>query len=401
MQCPACHSEISPGVKYCQTCGTDVESALQSMHAAPAADAAQAAYQQQYQQSYQAANPVYQAPQYQTQQYQTQQYQQAPQYTQGQQYVQAPQYQQPAQYQEAPQQAQTAQQAQPAQTAYYPDQTQQQPAMRSSAAPAQGGRGRGSAVPINSSMPATSTMREFDMSEVKKAPKWPVVLIVILVLAIIAALLFLFKPWESILGTTSGDEGQGTVATTATTEGQATVDGSEAGEQGEQANVEDASATAATVAATATTDAETFQTLSDYYGQLSGFDTQISETATAFNAHYLDSDQSVRADYAAAASNVLSLVTAALDQVKALALPETSVYYTDWGNVMTLYECLVNRANVLSQAWAVSAAASNPSDASVTSQISAILGADNNESGVNIYKAQYEQLYPTAQPVEK
>ncbi len=392
MQCPACHSEISPGVKYCQTCGTDVESALQSMQAAPAPEAAQTACQQQYQQPYQAANPVYQSPQYQSPQYQAQQYPAQP--------YQAPQYQQAPRYPEAPQQpAPQAQAPQPAQQAYYPDQTQQQPAMRSAAAPAQGGRGRGAAVPINPSMPATSSLREFDMSEVKKAPKWPVVLIVVLVLAIVAALLFLFKPWESVTGSTSGDDGRDAAATTGA---QTAAGGSATGEQGpQQADVEDVSAVAATATAAATTDAEAFRLLSDYYGQLSGFDAQISETAAAFNANYLDSDQAVRAEYAAAASNVLSTVTALLDQVKALALPETSVYYADWGNVMTLCECLVNRARVLSEAWAVSAAASNPSDAGVSSQISGILGADNNESGVNIYKLQFDQLYPTAQPVQK
>jgi hypothetical protein len=255
--------------------------------------------------------------------------------------------------------------------------TQQMPA----AQPAQ------HAVPMNPSTPPQQASRGFDTASMAPSPKWPYVLIAVLVVAIVAILLLIFRPWAS----SQAPEGDATVAgddsTAVATVG--TVEGTGDAATGTEPVVDEGSTT--TPAAT-----DAYDQLNSLYGQLAGFDSSISSVAGTFNDSYLSSDQTQRQTYASQAADLLAQIKAGYDEVSAMALSADSPYYATWNNMVTLYDCLYNRARVLSEAWNLSAQAADPS--SVQDQISQVLGADNDSNGVNRYKTQYNELYPQSQP---
>jgi hypothetical protein len=219
------------------------------------------------------------------------------------------------------------------------------------------------------------------------APKWPYVLLAVLaVLVVVAVLLIVLHPWSS--STSDPAVGADDAAVTAQPAADAQV-----GEQG--TDVAEPSGDGAQQAAAS----PVFASLSELYGRLSGYDASISSVATDFNNNYLSADQSLRQSYADQAASLLSSISADYEAVKALAVAEDSPYYNTWQNNVTLYDCLYNRARVLSEAWDLSAQAADPS--SVQDDISRVLGADNDSSGVNTYKTKYNTLYPASEPQQQ
>jgi|GEM_PF-2391332 len=340
MNCPVCGSELPSGVKYCPVCGTDVEGALMRSQQQAAARAVPPTQQM----------PAQQAPAY----------GQAPQ--------QAPRYQQ----QYAPQQYAQPQYAQ-----------------------------QGRAVPMNSSMPRQGQPmgRELDTSQMDGSPKWPIVLIAILAILIVAVVLLIFRPWDAgqPSGPATGDQ-QGDVSAqtgdqqTGQDQQVVTPPPSDPAQSSGGTTVTDPTVPAVDPAVAA--NEALFQNLSAYYGELAGLDAQISATATDFNNNYTSSDLATRQAYASSAASLYATINTSLDALNAMVVAPSSPYYATWQNMVTLYGCLSNRIRVISEAWNL--AVVDPYDG----QISAILSADN-VGGVNKYKTQYQELYPVSQPVQQ
>lgn len=264
--------------------------------------------------------------------------------------------------------------------------TQQMPAQQTSAEPVNPLRQQ--QVAAAPQPQGARPLRDFDTSKMGGSPKWPIVVICILVLVIIAAVLLIFHPWD--LG--GSDDSADMPATVVQTDGADDSADAPAAEGDQAADVSDAGQDAASV--------DVFGELTNYYNQLSGYNDQISSVASSFNANYMNADQAYRQSEATTASNLASQLSGQLTAVQSLAVAEGSVYYTQWQNIVTLYDCLWHRADVLSRAWAISANASDPASADVQNEISAILGADNDANGNNVYRLQYEELYPASQPYQ-
>ena len=85
----------------------------------------------------------------------------------------------------------------------------------------------------------------------------------------------------------------------------------------------------------------------------------------------------------------MDTVSAGAAELDGIVLAEGSAYTETLANLKTLYNDRSNRIRVLVEAW----------DAAIAGQdFSEILSADNGEGGVNIYKAEFDALYPNAQP---
>lgn len=281
----------------------------------------------------------------------------------------------------------------------YASAPQQAPRYNQQYAPQYAQQGR--AVPLNSSMPRQGQPmgREVDMSQMGGSPKWPIVLIAVLAVLIVVVVLLIFRPWDAGQGNvTPGVDPQGNVAVQpnegqTSQEQQGTTppvsDGAQQPSQG--ATVTDPAAPSVDPAVAA--NEALYQSLTSYYGELAGLDSQISATATDFNNYYTSGDVGVRQAYASSAATLYATITTSLNELNAMVVAVDSPYYNTWQNMITLYGCLSNRIRVISEAWNL--AVVNPNDP----QISVILSADN-VGGVNKYKTQYQELYPSAQPVQ-
>lgn len=288
------------------------------------------------------------------------------------------------------------------------DATRRMPPLQDQTAPNPGSqRSSRAAVPMNSSMPqqrapqrgqqqSQQNLRNFDTSQMSSTPKWPIVLIVLLALVIIVAIiLIIFQPWKSPsepAGTTTGTQISQTSDAGTTSDA-----GAAAGEGGVVGEPTDAATDGGAAPAAGLSDADAYAQLADVYNQLGGFSDRISATAEDFNGNYLSSDISVRQaslDSAAALQGEIATLQSTLD---AMALAEGSSYAGTLDTMKTLCNDLANRIRVLVEAWQASVnAGDNPAAAS--DQISSILGADNGEGGVNIYKAEFDSIYPNAAP---
>lgn len=144
-------------------------------------------------------------------------------------------------------------------------------------------------------------------------------------------------------------------------------------------------------------DAEIYSVLDSSYDGLSSLDSQISDIASTFNSYYMDSSYSTREAYAAEAEALQQEIAEAAAVVDALEVPSTSDYYSTWQNISTLYYCLQQRIDVICEAWDVSLSYEDPSGHD--EEILAPIVAARNESGVNQYLAQYDELYPSSEPV--
>lgn len=291
------------------------------------------------------------------------------------------------------------------------DATRRMPPLQDQTAPYAGTqRPSRAAVPMNSSMPQqrapqrgqqpqnAQNLRSFDTSQMSSTPKWPIVLIVLLALVIIiAVILIIFQPWRSPSQPASNTTT--TTQTSQTADGGTTSDGAVVDDAGTTDGTGDAATGDTPAVVTGLSDADAYAQLTDVYGQLGGFNDRISATAEDFNANYLSSDVSVRQaslDSAAALQGEITALQATLDAM-VLAEGEGSAYADTLRTMGTLCGDLYHRIDVLVRAWQASVnAGENPAAAS--DEISSILGADNGEGGVNVYKAEFDSLYPGAAP---
>lgn len=142
-----------------------------------------------------------------------------------------------------------------------------------------------------------------------------------------------------------------------------------------------------------------YDQLSSYYSRLSDLDQQVRDCATTFNTYYLKDDRSSRQSASDAAEALEDQIGDLKDEVEDLDVPIDSQNYGSWKDIITLYDDLENRIDVICDAWEISLEYSSP--ANHKDEIVAPL-ARGNVAGTNDnkYRLDFEDRYPGAAPVE-
>lgn len=142
-----------------------------------------------------------------------------------------------------------------------------------------------------------------------------------------------------------------------------------------------------------------YDQLSSYYSRLSDLDQQVRDCATTFNTYYLKDDRSSRQSASDAAEALEDQIGDLKDEVEDLDVPIDSQNYSSWKDIITLYDDLENRIDVIRDAWEISLEYSSP--ANHKDEIVAPLARDNVAgTNDNKYRLDFEDRYPGAAPVE-
>ena len=142
-----------------------------------------------------------------------------------------------------------------------------------------------------------------------------------------------------------------------------------------------------------------YDQLSSYYSRLSDLDQQVRDCATTFNTYYLKDDRSSRQSASDAAEALEDQISDLKDEVEDLDVPIDSQNYSSWKDIITLYDDLENRIDVICDAWEISLEYSSP--ANHKDEIVAPLARDNVAgTNDNKYRLDFEDRYPGAKPVE-
>lgn len=142
-----------------------------------------------------------------------------------------------------------------------------------------------------------------------------------------------------------------------------------------------------------------YDQLSSYYSRLSDLDQQVRDCATTFNTYYLKDDRSSRQSASDAAELLEDQIDDLKDEVEDLDVPIDSQNYGSWKDIITLYDDLENRIDVICDAWEISLEYSSP--ANHKDEIVAPLSRDNVAgTNSNKYRQDFEDRYPGAKPVE-
>ena len=137
-----------------------------------------------------------------------------------------------------------------------------------------------------------------------------------------------------------------------------------------------------------------YDQLSSYYSRLSDLDQQVRDCATTFNTYYLKDDRSSRQSASDAAEALEDQIGDLKDEVEDLDVPIDSQNYSSWKDIITLYDDLENRIDVICDAWEISLEYSSP--ANHKDEIVAPLARTND----NKYRLDFEDRYSGAAPVE-
>lgn len=142
-----------------------------------------------------------------------------------------------------------------------------------------------------------------------------------------------------------------------------------------------------------------YDQLSSYYSRLSDLDQQVRDCATTFNTYYLKDDRSSRQSASDAAEALEDQISDLKDEVEDLDVPIDSQNYGSWKDIITLYDDLENRIDVICDAWEISLEYSSPTNHK--DEIVAPLARDNVAgTNDNKYRLDFEDRYPGAAPVE-
>ncbi len=151
--------------------------------------------------------------------------------------------------------------------------------------------------------------------------------------------------------------------------------------------------------AAAISEQNVYDQLSSYYSRLSDLDQQVRDCATTFNTYYLKDDRSSRQSASDAAEALEDQISDLKDEVEDLDVPIDSQNYSSWKDIITLYDDLENRIDVICDAWEISLEYSSP--ANHKDEIVAPLARDNVAgTNDNKYRLDFEERYPGAKPVE-
>lgn len=142
-----------------------------------------------------------------------------------------------------------------------------------------------------------------------------------------------------------------------------------------------------------------YDQLNSYYNRLSDLDQQVRDCATTFNTYYLKDDRGSRQSASDTAEALEDQIGDLKDEVEDLEVPVDSQNYSSWKDIITLYDDLENRIDVICDAWEISLEYSSP--ANHKDEIVAPLARDNVAgTNDNKYRLDFEDRYPGAAPVE-
>ena len=133
------------------------------------------------------------------------------------------------------------------------------------------------------------------------------------------------------------------------------------------------------------------------YDDLGNFDQRITEAAQRFNENYLSPDYETRFLYAEEAENLLADINKSYGDLYSTTVSPHSPNASVHEALDICYEDCVQRISVISEAWNISLSCEDPSI--YRDEILAPIARDN-ENGVNRYYAEFQEVYPTAQPVK-
>ena len=144
---------------------------------------------------------------------------------------------------------------------------------------------------------------------------------------------------------------------------------------------------------------DVYNKLNSYYGKLSSYDESVRSCATTFNQDYIKDSYSIRDSDKTQAENLRDEIESMYDEVNDMTVDTSSKNYNSWKDIITLYDDLFNRIDVICDAWDVSCDYSSPEDHK--DEIVAPLARDNiSGTNDNKYRVDYEQRYDGAKPVE-
>ena len=250
--------------------------------------------------------------------------------------------------------------------------------------------------PVTPPAPTQQTVTGDAANASKKVNPIIIAVIVIAVAAVIAGVvIFVVKPFDS------ADDAQGTkIEKVKTDEGSSEEEtpvkkdpntGKKI-DDGKKADTEKKSASTAA-------ERDTYNKLDSYYGKLSSYDQSVRDCATTFNQDYIKDSYSIRNSDKTQAENLRDEIESMYDEVNGMTVDTSSKNYNSWKDIITLYDDLFNRIDVICDAWDVSCDYSSPEDHK--DEIVAPLARDNiSGTNDNKYRVDYEQRYDGAKPVE-
>ncbi len=141
---------------------------------------------------------------------------------------------------------------------------------------------------------------------------------------------------------------------------------------------------------------ELYEMLLEYYDKLDDYDQEIATAATNFNNNYTKESYSERQGYANTVSDLLDRIEDDYDFLSTVTPNASSSNYDSYSNILQCYYDCVNRTDVIDQSWSRSLQYSNPADH--VDYIIEPLTSSNDGDG-NIYKQEFDELYPNCAPV--
>ena len=142
---------------------------------------------------------------------------------------------------------------------------------------------------------------------------------------------------------------------------------------------------------------EYYNSLKGFYDQAGELSSDIAAAATTYNST-MHSSKSTSERTAAAneARSVKSSVVSAQNKLKSLNVPSSSQYYDCYQKQLQVYQDLYERIDVMVRAWDEAESYSNPT--AHYSSIDAIITSENDSNGINIYKKDFDEVYPESEP---
>ncbi len=142
---------------------------------------------------------------------------------------------------------------------------------------------------------------------------------------------------------------------------------------------------------------EFYEILDEYYSQLENYDARIAAAATDFNNNYTKESFSTRESYASTASSLADELSEAYEYLNGLTPHSNSVNNDTFYDILTCYYDCYMRITVIKESWERSLEYSNPIDHQdyITEPL-----VESRSGGQNMYKAEFDEIYPNCSPVE-
>lgn len=140
-----------------------------------------------------------------------------------------------------------------------------------------------------------------------------------------------------------------------------------------------------------------FQSLLTAYNALAAYDQRIAACVQTYNGARLSKDTATRTTAADTCRTLQSDIQTDMDTVDALGIGQSSPYFTIYQNVHRLQNDELQRIAVLVKSWDVSLQYDDP--AQYVGAIDEPILKDNDATGTNTYKQDFENTYAQSKPV--